>query len=416
MAGYYRNPVATEAITTDDGWTDTGDLGYLADAELFLTGRRKDVVIKGGRNIYPHEAEAVVAGVAGVRKGCIAVFGVADAALGTERLVVVAETRERDAGARGQLRQQILEQVAAALGVPPDAVVLAPPGAVLKTSSGKVRRAATRERYLAGTLDRGAGSRARQWLTLATHAAAGRIRSVGDLVLRLVYTGYILALTALSVPPLWALVLLSRRTTTVRTLLSRFSRFVVAMSGCPLEVHGRAHLEDLGPAIFVANHASYLDVVVVLATLPVNLRFAAKGRLTRYPVLGTLIPRAGYIAIEKAKLSDQMEGADEVSAALGAGESMFVFPEGTFVRAPGLLPFRLGAFRAAAETGRPVVPMALAGTRHIFPAGTALLRPGRITLTIEPPLRPGGTGWDETVRLRDEARRVISRDVREVAG
>ena len=121
-------------------------------------------------------------------------------------------------------------------------------------------------------------------------------------------------------------------------------------------------------------------------------------------------------AIEKAKLSDQMEGADEVSAALRAGESMFVFPEGTFVRAPGLLPFRLGAFRAAAETGRPVVPMALAGTRHIFPADTPLLRPGRITLTIEPPLRPGSTGWDETVRLRDEARRVISRDVREVAG
>jgi fatty-acyl-CoA synthase len=416
MAGYYRNPVATQAVTTDDGWIDTGDLGYQANAELFLTGRRKDVVIKGGRNIYPHEAEAVVSGVAGVRKGCIAVFGVVDASLGTERLVVVTETRERDVAAREHLRQQVLEQVSAALGVPPDTVVLARPGAVLKTSSGKVRRAATREAYLAGTLDQGAGSRPRQWLTLTSHAVAGRIRNIGDLVLRLVYTGYIVVLVALSVPPLWALVRMSHRTTTVRTLLSRFSRFIVAASGCPLDVQGRAHLQDLGPAIFVANHASYLDVVVVLAALPVNLRFATKGRLIRYPVLGTLIPRAGYIAIEKAKLSDQMQGADEVSTALGSGESMFVFPEGTFVRAPGLLPFRLGAFRAASETGRPVVPIALAGTRYIFPAGTPLLRPGRITLTIETPLRPGGAGWDETVRLRDEARRVISSDAGEIAG
>jgi 1-acyl-sn-glycerol-3-phosphate acyltransferase len=126
-----------------------------------------------------------------------------------------------------------------------------------------------------------------------------------------------------------------------------------------------------------------------------------------------VIPRAGYIAIEKTKLTEQVEGADEVSAALGAGESMFVFPEGTFVRSPGLLPFRLGAFRAAAETGRSLVPVAISGTRHIFPAGTLLLRPGRITLAIQPALEPRDAGWNEVVRLRDEARRVIARNAGE---
>ena len=416
MAGYYRNQAATRAITTDDGWIDSGDLGYLADAELFLTGRRKDVVIKGGRNIYPHEAEAVVAAVEGVRKGCIAVFGVADRALGTERLVVVAETRETDPAARHRLQQRILEAVSDALGVPPDTVALARPGAVLKTSSGKVRRGATRDAYVAGTLDRGAGSMARQWLTLAWHAIAAPARRLAERTLGLGYTGYILALTLLLVPPLWALVGLTRRVTTARQLLRRFSRLVVALSGCRLEVRGLDHIRNLGPAIFVANHASYLDVVVVLATLPANLRLAAKGRLTTYPVLGTVIPKANYITIEKTKLSQQMEGADEVSAALGAGESMCVFPEGTFVRAPGLLPFRLGAFRAAAESGRPLVPIAISGTRHIFPADTLLLRPGRITMAIQPPLRPRDTGWDETVRLRDEARRVIAREAGEEAG
>jgi 1-acyl-sn-glycerol-3-phosphate acyltransferase len=416
MAGYFRNQAATRAVTTDDGWIDSGDLGYLADRELFLTGRRKDVVIKGGRNIYPHEAEAVVAAIDRVRKGCIAVFGVTDAALGTERLVVVAETRETDPAARDQLQQRILEAVSDALGLPPDTVVLTGPGAVLKTSSGKVRRAATRDAYLAGTLDRGAGSMTRQWLTLGWHTVTAWSRRTADLLLRIPFTLYIAAVTLVSVPPLWALVRMSRRPATARGLLKRFARFVVAASGCPVDIRGLEHVRDLGPAIFVANHASYFDVVLILAALPASLRFAAKGRLATYPVLGTIIPKAGYIAIEKTKLSEQMEGADEVSAALDAGESMFVFPEGTFVRTPGLLPFRLGAFRAAADSGHPVVAVAISGTRHIFPANTLLLRPGPVTLTIAPPLRPAGRGWAQTVRLRDEAQRVIERHVGEAAG
>ncbi|SUZ95310.1 uncharacterized protein METZ01_LOCUS48164, partial [marine metagenome] len=301
MAGYYRNAAATQAITTADGWIDTGDLGYQADGELFLTGRHKDVIIKGGRNIYPHEAEAVVAAVQGIRKGCIAAFGVADSGVGTERLVVVAETRETEQAARTRIQRDIQEQVAEALGVPPDTVVLAQPGAVLKTSSGKIRRGATRDAYVAGTLDRGRGSMARQWFEVESRALAGRIARSADLLLRLLYTTYILAITVVAVPPLWALVGMSRQTTTSRRWLRRFSKLVVTLSGCRLIITGHEHLQDLGPAMFVANHASYLDVVVILAALPENLRFAAKGRLVTYPVLGTVIPKAGYIAIEKTK-------------------------------------------------------------------------------------------------------------------
>ena len=74
---------------------------------------------------------------------------------------------------------------------------------------------------------------------------------------------------------------------------------MVTVSGCRLELRGLGHLDGLEPAIFVANHASFLDVVVILATLPVDVRFAAKGRLTSYPILGTIIPKAGYITIDK---------------------------------------------------------------------------------------------------------------------
>ena len=413
MAGYYRNPAATRAVTTGDGWLDTGDLGYLADGELHLTGRRKDVIIKAGRNIYPHEAEAVVAAVDGVRKGCVAAFGVPDADLGTERLVVVAETRAAEPPRREALRREIVDRVAGALGVPPDTVVLARPGAVLKTSSGKVRRAATRDAWRAQALDRGPGSRARQWAALVGEAARGHGRRAADFLLRSVYTLYMVGLLVVLTPPLWLAVRASRRPPAARRWLRRFARLLAAASLSRVTASGLEHARGVEPAVFVANHASFADAVVVLAALPAGLRFAAKSRLATYPILKTLIRRAGYLRIDRDAPSQRVEGADHVRSTLAAGESMFVFPEGRFVRAPGLLPFRLGAFRAAAEAGRPLVPVALTGTRRLFPADTVLLRPGRIRVVVAPPLHPRSAEWSEVVRLRDEARRAIAENAGE---
>ena len=146
-AGYFNNPEATKRLFDGD-WLDSGDRAYIADGEVYLTGRIKDMIIRGGRNICPHEVEGAVGGVAGVRRGCVAVFGSADPATGTERLVVLAETREVISGEATDevvlqtLRQRIVEATVAALGEPPDEVVLASPHSVLKTSSGKIWRAA----------------------------------------------------------------------------------------------------------------------------------------------------------------------------------------------------------------------------------------------------------------------------------
>ena len=92
-SGYYRNPEATAAVMTEDGWMDSGDLAYRAGGELYITGRVKDIIIKSGRNLKPQEVEAAAAEVAGVRRGCVAAFGSVDRRKGTERLIVVAETR-----------------------------------------------------------------------------------------------------------------------------------------------------------------------------------------------------------------------------------------------------------------------------------------------------------------------------------
>ncbi len=412
-AGYYRNPAATRELIGADGWLATGDLGYLADGELFLIGRRKDLIIKGGRNLHPHEAEEVASGVAGVRAGCVAAFGVADRERGTERFVVIAETRLTDAAERAQLERAVANRITAALGVPPDLVVTRSPGAVLKTSSGKIRRSATREAYLAGRLSDKRPAVVAQWARVLARSGFATCRRWCGTGLRGAYTVYVAGLLLLTAPVIWAVLAAGPRGRWATRLVGRWTRAMLAVAGCPVDVAGLDGVAGLGPAVYVANHASYLDSVLMMAVLPVDLRFAAKGRLARYPLIGTAIRKGGHIAIEKGNLSQQMAGAGAVVAPLRQGESLFVFPEGTFVAAPGLLPFRLGAFRAAVETGRPVVPVAISGTRRVLPAGTPLLRPGRITVTIGRPLAPAASDWQEIVRLRDLARTAIEQAVRE---
>ncbi len=150
--GYYLNPQATAAIRTADGWTRTGDRGYLSDGDLFISGRVKDLIIKAGRNIDPAEVEIVAAAVDGIRRGCVAAFGVANPKTGSESLVVIAETRKTDPGERQRMAAEIRHRVRSVVKSSPDVVECVPPHCVPKTPSGKLRRAECRKRYLNGKL------------------------------------------------------------------------------------------------------------------------------------------------------------------------------------------------------------------------------------------------------------------------
>src|SRR5437016_7462067 len=149
--GYYRNPQATKTLF-DGEWVNTGDRAYLSEGRLYITGREKDIIIRGGRNISPYELEEAVGDLPGVRRGCVAVFGAANPAGGTERVVVLAETRERDAARHQELKSKINELAIGLIGAPVDDIVLAPPHTVPKTSSGKIRRVAEREYIERGPL------------------------------------------------------------------------------------------------------------------------------------------------------------------------------------------------------------------------------------------------------------------------
>jgi fatty-acyl-CoA synthase len=146
--GYYGHPEAT-AAAFHEGWLRTGDLGYLVDGELVVCGRIKDVIILGGRNIYPQDIERAAADVEGVRAGNVIAFGI-ETRKGRESFVVVAETK---AGDDLTLRDAVRRRVYDAVGCAPDDVVLVRPGTLPKTSSGKLQRALCRSRWRSADLE-----------------------------------------------------------------------------------------------------------------------------------------------------------------------------------------------------------------------------------------------------------------------
>ncbi|MCY1015832.1 AMP-binding protein [Pyxidicoccus sp. MSG2] len=406
-SGYYNNPVATMKVLRG-GWMDSGDLGYLADGELYVTGRSKELIIKAGRNLYPSEIEEVVGEVPGVRKGRVAAFGQPDPRVGTERLVVVAETRERSHEARERLRAAIVERVVEVLELPPDEVVLVSPGAVRKTSSGKLRRGATREAWMRGALSRGPGGVWAQFARLAAstlRARAGRLLGTAGAA---AYTGYFTAVVSLAALVLEVALWVTPAGPRTDRLVRRGSRWLLRGAGCPVRVDGEEHLRAEGPWVLVARHVSYLDSVVLLAVLPVDFRAVAQREAGSWPVVGRAMRQSGHLLVDRFHAGPAAEAAERASRLLQAGTSLLVFPEGTRARGPGMLPLKLGAFKAAVEAGRPLVPVHIAGTRRIWPRGKHLLRPGRITVVIGEPLVPEGEGWPEMVRLRERTREELS--------
>ncbi|UDY35758.1 fatty acyl-AMP ligase [Dermatobacter hominis] len=146
--GYYQQPEATEELIVD-GWLHTGDLAYTVGGELVICGRIKDVIIVGGRNVYPQDIEKVVGEVEGVRTGNVIAFGI-EGRQGAQNIIVVAESK---ASGHEELRREITRVVTESVGIPPKEVILVQPGSVPKTSSGKLQRSACRLQYLADELD-----------------------------------------------------------------------------------------------------------------------------------------------------------------------------------------------------------------------------------------------------------------------
>ncbi|MEE9451272.1 MAG: 1-acylglycerol-3-phosphate O-acyltransferase [Gammaproteobacteria bacterium] len=413
MQAYYHNPEATQAIY-HEGWWDTGDYGYLVEGEIYISGRKKDIIVKAGRNLLPESAEALVAEVAGVRRGCVAVFGVEDKISGTEKLIVVAETRETQTRERKRIMTEINQKVSEALGVPPDEVILARPKTIPKTSSGKLRRSTCKDSFLQGKL---AKRKPPVWLQLTQLFGASLMRKFKKWrgrSARFIFSIYIVFLMLTTLPIMWLLGILLAKKPTAK-IIRAYARAFLLLCGSPVKITGREHLANDPPIIFVANHTSYLDVFVLLAVLPIDVAFIGKQELWKVPLLNTYLNKLEHIPLDRSELSKSIDDFEQVKKSLQAKRSVCIFPEGTFTYAKGLRPFKLGAFKLAAETDLPICPVAIQGTRTVLRSDAYLPRPGKIQVTLFALQKSQGHDLPEIIRLSTEARAVIAKHCGESA-
>ena len=409
--GYFRNQQATETLF-DQNWLNTGDRGYIAKGDLYITGRSKEMIIRAGRNIYPQELESAVAQLEGIRKGGVAVIGSRDTTNNTERLVVIAESRKKDPDAIDTLKQAINGLTTELTGDPADDIVIAPPNTVLKTSSGKIRRASIRDLYDSNRL---LHHHKASWLQIAeftfSHFNANVKKNLRHFGQR-AYAYYAWLMIIFFSLPLAAIIAVlpgrERRHKVVRTTLNMLRQ----ACAIPCYIKHAERLPKRGEnVIYVANHASYLDSFILLASLPGQFSFIAKGELKNNALAYFLLKRLGVEFVERFDAEKGVADAKRIDGLIQSGRSVFYFPEGTFTRAPGLLSFHMGAFVSAAETNTPIIPIALRGTRSILRAETWKPRRGTVSLWVGESLKTSNddkkTKWENASALRDQARAFI---------
>jgi len=427
-SGYFENPEATAKLLPcgpakregEYAWVNSGDRAFQANGEIFITGRVKDIIIKGGRNLYPHEVEELASRAEGTRKGCVVAFGLKDAESGTEKLVVVAESRLEDTAKKRALAAAINDEVTRGLGIPPDRVELIAPGSIPKTSSGKLRRDETKQLYLARTL--GAG-KAPAWVQIARLGTGTFLREAARKVwgtiwrgLEMIYGAYFCVVFILWIIPSCWIVSLYRDEKAAGRFTSAALKLLFALTFIRVKVVGKEYMDTPGAKVYASNHASYFDVMPVMMGLGVSYRFVAKGEVNDMPFIGTFLNQMGHLSFNRHDANSRLKQVDEIEECLQRGDSVFVFPEGTFVPQDGVRPFQLGAFRGAVATGAPVVPVSLAGTRRFLRDGTFLPRPTSVTITLSAPIYPSRVEESgdpnhlhEIVRLRDLAREEIAK-------
>ncbi len=395
-------------------WLASGDKGYITDGDIYITGRDKDIIIRAGRNIYPQEVELEVGKIDGIRAGNVAVFGGVDKKNGTERLVVLAETRKNDPEVQAKQRARVIAIVTGLTGGPPDDVVLAPLNTIPKTSSGKIRRAAGRRIYEDGKI--GEAGRA-VWLQVARliiGAALPQLRRGLEFAGSALYAAGCLALFGFSALCLWVVVMILPVERWRWSLAQTTIKVLMRICGIPMILRGAENLPPTdAPCVYVSNHQSYIDALVMLALLPVRTRFVVKVELQRGFFLRTLLRRFDTLFVERFDNAKGVAGARSVIETGRGGRSLMFFAEGTFTRMPGLLPFRMGAFETAVAASLPVIPLAIRGSRSVLRGDQFFPRWGAVTVIAGPPINPHGGGFEAAIELRDKVRAWILEHCRE---
>ena len=211
------------------------------------------------------------------------------------------------------------------------------------------------------------------------------IRAILSLVVFVVATFVFSVLAVLSGP-------FSPRGDAVLALARVWGRLVLAVPGVEMEVSVRERLDPRRPYVFMANHASMIDIFAMFVALPVPFRFIAKKQLGWIPIFGWAMWAGRFIFIDRQNAVAARRSIEEAARRIKGGQSVVIYPEGTRTRDGHLRAFKKGGFHLAIDSGADIVPVAIHGSRALMPRGAMLIRAGKIRLELDAPISTAGLG------------------------
>ena len=174
-------------------------------------------------------------------------------------------------------------------------------------------------------------------------------------------------------------------------LLARFwANSILWVSRVKITVSGAEKLDPNRSYIYMPNHQSNADIPLLLGRLPVQFRWLAKAELFKIPVFGRAMRGVGYISIDRSNRKSAFESLERAARTIRNGTSLLIFPEGTRSRDGHILPFKKGGFILSVDSGVPIVPIIIRGTRDIIPKGHFMIRPAPVTMQILDPVETAG--------------------------
>jgi 1-acyl-sn-glycerol-3-phosphate acyltransferase len=222
-------------------------------------------------------------------------------------------------------------------------------------------------------------------------------------------------LTIVLGPAVVVIARISPRSPWIDRLARTWSRAWLVAAGCPLEVRGRENVDRDQVYVVVANHLSILDVMASFLAVQVPIRFLAKKELFSIPILAQAMRSIGIVEVDRAARSAVHERVNQQARSLvESGRSLIIYPEGTRSRDGSLRAFKKGAFTMAVAGQIPILPVTLHGTYQAWPPGRSLIRGGKITVVIDPPIPTAGAAKEDITRLTDEARAIIGKRLEEL--
>ena len=202
----------------------------------------------------------------------------------------------------------------------------------------------------------------------------------------------------------------------VHKIANLWARMLLWVTGTRVDVIGKENVLMEKPQIFMANHQSDFDILIVLAHIPGQFRWIAKKELFKIPIFGKAMRNAGYIEIDRQNHEKALKSLDEAAQKIREGKSVVTFPEGTRSRDGKIRPFKQGMFHLAIQAGVPIVPISIIGAHEIMPKRTLKVKPGRITMVIDRPVDVSGYTLETRSELIEKIRHIILRNIENATG